>query len=711
MPDVSHLHVWGCKIYCKIPIEIRKDKERPCTQEGIFLGYTDTNKSFLVLIDHGVQQCRDIVFDETPFPEAPIPGPHPSIDLSAKPLLVPSSQPGPVEYPTSPLAKRRKVYPITAAGTRPQRITSSPVLYAALTAAPVVPCTLANPHTPVPLPDLPPGTDLPVPGTYQETLQGPYAFHWHNAVQSEINSLKDRQVYRLVPLPTGRKALSSKWTFVWKSEHGLVTRAKARLVAKGFMQKEGVDFNDIFAPTGNQDSLRLLFAMAAQHNLILHSVDVKTAFLYGILEEDIYLKQPDGCIDPIFPDYVWKLDRAIYGLKQASRVWYHKLKDVLVSMDYFVSPCDPAVFYRYEDDGQKSYLFVFVDDIIIAHSSQLHIDSIKEELSGHLEITDCGQLHCFTAIEIVRGMDQSVFIHQATYADSLIKKFHTFDTSKATPLPPGVQFSKLQSSQHENATHPNNLPADPLKYRQLIGSLAYLANQTRPDISYAVNTLTKYFNAPSMEHWDAGQYVLSYLLGTTDFGILYTKQKNTLSGYTDSSFGSDFDSLRSVTGQCFLMNNSIVSWRAHLQPTVALSSTEAEYMAANDSGRTALSLVQIRNIFNCDPVECVRIHSIEPVPLKITYDIVGAKRKLNPQLIQCDSKGAIHLLNNSHLQRSSKHIDITIHWCREHIANNRLKFEYIRGNQNPADMFTKPLPSPAFRTYRDIIGVISKSKL
>ena len=482
-------------------------------------------------------------------------------------------------------------------------------------------------------------------------------------------------------------------------------------MAKGFLQKEGIDYQEVFAPTGNQDSLRLLFAMAAQHKLILNSVDVKTAFLYGVLEEDIYLKQPEGCVDPKFPNHVWKLDKAIYGLKQASRVWYQKLKTILTAMDYVVSPCDPAIFYRYEDDGQRSFLFVFVDDIIVAHSIQSYIDSIKLELATHIEITDCGQLHCFTGIEIVRGMDQSVFIHQATYATDIVKRYHVYDTSKSTPLPPGIQLSKFQSTQHTEAQHPNNIPTDPLQFRQLIGSLAYLSNQTRPDISYAVNTLTKYFSAPSMDHWNAAQYVLSYLHGTIDYGIRFTQQNNTLSGFTDSSFASDYDSYRSVTGQCFLMNNSIVSWRAHLQPTVALSSTEAEYMAANDSGRTALSLVQVRNIFNCDPVACIAIQSVEPTPLMMTHVTTGNKRTLNHQLIHCDSKGAIHLLNNAHLQRSSKHIDITAHWCREHISNNRLKFEYIRGNTNPADMFTKPLPAPAFRLYRDMLGMISKSKL
>jgi hypothetical protein len=214
-----------------------------------------------------------------------------------------------------------------------------------------------------------------------------------------------------------------------------------------------------------------------------------------------------------------------------------------------------------------------------------------------------------------------------------------------------------------------------------------------------------------MEHYQAGQYILSYLLGTIDYGILYTKQDNLLNGYTDASFASDYDSLRSVTGQCFLHNKSVISWRSHLQDTVALSTTESEYMAANDSGKTALSLVQIRNIFNGDPTERISIYSVEPIPLKLIDNPSGSKRKLHAQIIHCDNKGAIHLLGNSHIQRSTKHIDTTIHWCREYIALNRLEFVYIKGNENPADMFTKALPAPAFKLYRNAIGMISKSRL
>ena len=164
---------------------------------------------------------------------------------------------------------------------------------------------------------------------------------------------------------------------------------------------------------------------------------------------------------------MWKLNKAIYGLKQASRAWYFKLQSVLQSLGFVVSAPDPAIFYRYEDDGYRSFLFVFVDDIIIAHTSQATIDSIKAEIRMHLQITDNGQLHSFTGIELVRGSDQSVFIHQTSYAHSVINKFHTYATSKSTPLPPGTHLSKLNSSRYEGE-HPNNVPADALLYRQLI---------------------------------------------------------------------------------------------------------------------------------------------------------------------------------------------------------------------------------------------------
>ena len=358
----------------------------------------------------------------------------------------------------------------------------------------------------------------------------------------------DRKVFTLEELPANRKTLNYKWVFVWKQEHGKITKAKARIVAKGFMQKKEIDYNEVFAPTGTQDGLRLLFAMAAQRGYHMDSIDIKTAFLYGDLDEEIYLRQPEGYINEGKPGHVWRLRKAIYGLKQAGRVWYLKLKTVLCELGFISSTCDPATFYRYESDGYCSHLFVHVDDIIIAHTLQSVITEIKTEIKAHLEITDCGTLHSFLGLEILRGQDNSVFIHQATYIKTVISNHHVMHMHpKITPFPPGTHLTSLTSGLNsDDPTHASNIPFDVEKYHSLVGSLAYASNQTRPDISHAVNTLSRYFRNPSLEHWNAAQHVLSYLSGTVNYGIHYLPGDRTLHSFSDADYASDLETRRST---------------------------------------------------------------------------------------------------------------------------------------------------------------------
>jgi hypothetical protein len=714
-PDISHFHVWGCKVFCKINPALRKSKEAPVTQEGIFLQYTDTATTYKVMINNQIQRYTDLIFVETPFPSLPIPEAHP-INFTL-------SDPVPKEPCTSPIdqiipnplhKKHKKNVPIllTTGGLRERRETLHPdfLTYKSFHVSTDVHSS-DNPYPQIPLPTLI-GQDVELPISYDQALSGPHAYHWHNAIQSEIKSMIDRNVFVLEPLPADRKALNYKWVFVWKSEHGKITKAKARIVAKGFLQKKNVDYNEVFAPIGSQDGLRLLFSMAAHRGYHLDSIDIKTAFLYGELEEELYLRQPEGSVNKDHPDYVWKLKRAIYGLKQASRVWYAKLKSTLQLLDFQSSLCDPATFYRYESDGQCSHLFVHVDDIIIAHTDRNIISQIKEEIKLHLEITDCGSLHTFVGIEVVRGIDNSVFIHQSTYIKTILSTHHEYTTPKLTPFPPGLYLTSLGSKLNPtDINDPSNVSIDSTKYKSLVGSLAYAANMTRPDISYAISHLSRYFNKPSQSHWNAAQYVLSYLLGTIHFGILYQPGDNKLHAFSDADYASDLETRRSTTGYCFIQNHGVIAWKSHLQPTVALSTTEAEYMAANMAGREALWLVQARNVYGKDPTELIHLSSSHPTHDALTNQQHNATPILPsgpPILINCDNQGAIHLLDNNHIKKSSKHIDITFHWSREQVEKGRLIFKYIPGIDNPADVFTKPLPGPAFRKFRDMLGIVEK---
>jgi hypothetical protein len=693
-PDISHLHVWGIKVFVKINQEVRKNKEVPVTQEGRFVQYTDSSTIYCIMMSNGiVERCTDVIFAETSNPVAHIPDVHAST-------------------PSLPPAKRQKhahPIPMTAASEREPRILKNP--------APVSYKSYAvqgslNPYPKTPMPTT--KDNPPTPFTYQQAISGPHAYHWHTAIQSEINSMIDRNVFTVEELPVGRKALNFKWTFVWKSEHGEITRAKARIVAKGFMQQENIDYNEVFAPTGSQDGLRLLFSTAACEGLILDSIDIKTAFLYGDLSEELYMRQPEGCTSSGNPKFVWRLHKAIYGLKQASRVWYLKLKKVLLELDFHVAPCDPATFYRYEEDGHRSHLFVHVDDIIIAALLQVVIDQIKAEIKSKLDITDCGKLHTFVGVEVLREKNNSVFIYQKAYVESILSSYHTHTTPKITPFPPGLHLRAIEKGKHDPlSADPADTPChDPSQYRSMVGSLAYVSNQTRPDISYAVNTLSRYFNNPSQEHWDAAQYILSYLLGTVDYGILYSPgHRNTLQAFTDSDFASDTDTHRSISGYCFIQNKGTIAWKSHLQPTIALSTTEAEYMAANMAGREALWLVQARNIYGRNPTECIGIDSSEPEDYATKKQELFSAPHPEPPVISCDNQGAIHLMENNHVKKSNKHINIIYHWSREQIEMNLLRFQYIPTLENPADIFTKSLPGPAFRKFRDMLGIVDRKTL
>jgi hypothetical protein len=202
--------------------------------------------------------------------------------------------------------------------------------------------------------------------------------------------------------------------------------------------------------------------------------------------------------------------------------------------------------------------------------------------------------------------------------------------------------------------------------------------------------------------------VLSYLLGTIDYGILYTPGENALHAFSDSDYASDIETRRSVTGYCFIQNKGVIAWKSHLQPTIALSTTEAEYMAANMAGREAIWLVQARNIYGGDPTELINLQSSQPLTNILHDNQPSTSSSHEPAIISCDNQGAIHLMDNNHIKKSSKHIDITFHWSREQVERNLLKFKYVPGVDNPADIFTKPLAGPAFRKFRDMLGLVQK---
>jgi Reverse transcriptase (RNA-dependent DNA polymerase) len=458
---------------------------------------------------------------------------------------------------------------------------------------------------------------------------------------------------------------------VKRDAQGRVERYKARLVAKGFMQREGIDFTETFAPVSKHTTLRALLARVAEEGLHLHQLDVKTAFLNGELEEDIYMVQPPG-YEQGGPGVVCQLRKALYGLRQAPRAWHTKLKAELEVLGFKASVSDAGLFVLNKGD-YKVYLLVYVDDMLIASRDLGGVEEIKQVLGAVFDIHDLGVATYFLGMEISRDLDKGVVtLSQKKAVADVIKRFGMGEAKgKSTPLSVSSRLSK-EGGRQVGPTVP---------YMELVGSLMYLATCTRPDIAQAVGVLSRFMSCPTEHHWGTAKGVVRYLLSTQDVGLTFTRGAGSLVGYCDADFAGDVDTRRSTTGYVFLLNGGAISWSSKVQVTVAVSTAEAEYMAAASAVKEALWL---RKLF-CE----------------MGWDKGG------PVLIQCDNQAALKLLVNPIVSARSKHIDVLHHFARERVARGEVKFEYCRTEQMIADCLTKAVPEHKFVSCCMGMGLLS----
>ncbi|KAJ9512226.1 hypothetical protein QJQ45_012781 [Haematococcus lacustris] len=364
---------------------------------------------------------------------------------------------------------------------------------------------------------------------------------------------------------------------------GAIEKFKARLVAKGYMQVSGVDVGDVYAPVSKHTTLRTLLAKAAAEDMEVHQVDVDAAFLNGQLEpnEIIYVQQPEGFVEGSH-NIVCKLQKALYGLRQAPRAWHARLKQVLEGMGFRASESDPALFTMQRQAGMV-YLLVYVDDCLICteKGDTDSLNYVKQQLSAVFGIKNLGDTKWFLGMKVTRDRNLGTLkLDQQQYVHELLNTYGmTAAHSKSVPMAPAVKLEKegvaLDTSEHS--------------YSGLVGSLLYLSCCTRPDITYAVGALARYMSAPTQQHWTAARAILSYLKGTADQGLVFGEAAE-LQGYCDADYAGDKDTARSTTGYVFAMNGAAISWSSRLQPTVAMSTAEAEYMAASSAVKEGLWL-------------------------------------------------------------------------------------------------------------------------
>lgn len=476
-----------------------------------------------------------------------------------------------------------------------------------------------------------------------------------------------------------------KWVFkIKRGPNGEILRYKARLCAQGFCQVAGIDYGETFSPVASFKSVRTLLAIAAEQDLELSQLDVQTAFLYGKLDADVYMRVPPG-VESGGPNLVCKLDKALFGLKQSPKLWNSELNATLLSLGFDRLVNDPCLYVR-RHRGEVLYLAVWVDDIVVASSSEKQTRWFKDQMSKRYNMTDCGELHWCLGMRIRRDRDKgTITIDQERYIKDVLQRFRMGDCNPASiPAHPGVHLTKEMSpSTDEEIQRMKSVP-----YRSAVGSLMFAMVGTRPDIAAAVARVCRYMENPGEQHWAAVKQIFHYLRGHAELGLTFRRGSGLqLRGWSDADWAEDRDTRRSTTGYVFTLAGAAISWKSKLQTTPALSTTEAEYMSAGAGVQEALSL---RSLLE----ELGHVQS-GPTPL-------------------CeDNQGCIRLALNRGSSYRTRHIAIRHHFIRHYtdpaLGNHTIDLTYVPTKKMVADAMTKALNTTDFRRFRDyMLGRNSK---
>ena len=509
------------------------------------------------------------------------------------------------------------------------------------------------------------------PGTLKQAMNCSDWPKWKEAMQAEYDSLIENETWELTTMPENRQVITGRWCFKLKKDRdGHVLKYKARWVAHGFKQEEGIDFVETFAAVVKPMSYKCLFGVSVKRGYKIRQMDIVTAFLYGFLDEIIYVEQPH--LFDFDPELVCRLRKALYGLKQAPQVWYQTLADYLKKLGLERLELDHSVFVSQD---QQIYLAVYVDDLLLFGSDDSRLTDIQDQLNARFKMTNLGEISHYLGMEVDVEVGKKISLRQTTYLRKILERFQMADCKPASvPMNPGVANSLLPSdNQADRAT---------IKwYQSAIGSLMWPAVHTRPDISYSVGVLSRYCANPGPIHCNLVIQIFRYLAGTLDFGITFRSDStDELVGYTDSDWAGLKDGRRSTGGYAFILSGGPVSHQSKQQSTVALSSTEAEYMATTEAGKEALWVARF-------------------------LASLGYRLPSQPVSLRADNKGAILLTANPEFHRRTKHIEIRHHWIREKVDSKEIVITYISTKDMVADGLTKALDPKPFKAFRAMIGM------
>ncbi|UYV60351.1 hypothetical protein LAZ67_1000907 [Cordylochernes scorpioides] len=594
-PSILHLKNFGCNAYVHTPKDNRKKLDKNSTRT-FFVGYTETNKNYRMWdpIARKIIISRDLIHQKI-F----------RITKRAAQIPVPN-QKNHVDTLSEIESEKRN---------NPQPTVQELFSYA---------CYV---HDKEPL-------------NYEDAIVGQNSKKWKLAMDDEFNSLMKNQTWTYVTLPSDRKAIA------------------CRLIAKGYSQKSGLDYGETFSPVVKFDSIITILSLCASLDMEMIQLDVKSAFLNGDLEEELYMEQPQWYENLDFPNHVCSLQKSIYGLKQSPRMWNKKFNEFLTKFDLKPSTYQIHAYIL---------LAIYVDDCLICSVNKQHLDDIVQYLNSKFEIQTFTADY-FLGLQIYRDRTtKMLFLHQALYIERTLEHYNLLEIKlQSVPSDPYSKLTKeMCPKDNQEIEEMNKIP-----YRQIIGSLMYLVTGTRPDIAYAVSRVSQFMNSPGPSHWTVVKKIFGYLKATKNIGICFGGSSCTTSliGFSDADFAGDLDTRKSTTGyNC-----------------VSLSTTESEYIAASKATKEAIWLRQLLR----------ELH----------------QEQVKPTTIFCDNQSCIRLVHNPEYHKRTKHIDISYHFIRDQFQKHAIDLLYVCSNDQAADIFTKALPPERYRRLRSQLGLFETTK-
>jgi len=509
-------------------------------------------------------------------------------------------------------------------------------------------------------------TEVRIPTSYKEAIQSPQATEWKDAMNEEMDTLKERRVFTEVPKPARKKVIGSRWVYTLKQDSkGKPVRYRARLVAQGHTQKKGFDYFETFSPVIAFTLVRFFFALLVVCFGWVHChLDIKCAYLYGNLDEETYLNPAPGFGST--GNVAWRLHKALYGLHQSGRSWFVDLDATFKNLG-FNKVLSTNCIYTYKN---RAIVLVYVDDLAIFARDDKTLKEVIALIKSTYDVKNLGCIRRFLGVEFEQTNGRWT-LHQKEYITGLARHFGLEGARSVTvPLDPGVTL----------ISHPEKEEVNSTQYRSLIGALMFIATRTRPDILYAVTAMSQFNCHPTLDHWRMLQRVLVYVYQTKQLGLCYedSPSQPVLRFYSDSSWASCVVDRKSWSGFVGYLAGMPITWRAQKQRCVALSTMEAEFVGLS---ATVIEVKWLAAICR------------ELAWLELT----------NPVLLYCDNEAAISFARDHREHMATKHIDLKYKFVREALQENMFRLSYVPTKENVADIFTKSLPRVPFVRLRETL--------